>query len=171
MKKYDNNEPFVKADKYGRDKVCEKLKTIFNEKLTDVDVFYNQEDESRSDIIVSGWKNEKIFTYIIECKDRKFEHTKFDNDNINEDDRGYIIEEKKKKYLLDQIQYNFIPLYVNSFSDDYMVIWNFKKINWDECGKTGDKTFKEKTVVDSEKYIDNKQTLKLSQAQWIGKLN
>ena len=89
---------------------------------------------------------------------------------MKDEERGYIIEQHKKEYLINQTQYGYTPLYVNSFSDDYVVVWNLNKVDWSNCSTTGEKTFKEKTVVDSEKYVDNKQTLKLEQAQWMGKL-
>lgn len=155
---------FSKADKYGRDKVKDRLLSLFSDYLSNVDLYYCEDDTSRSDIFVSGWSNnDKLITYCIECKDRKFEHKKYEEE-------GYIIEQPKKEYLITQSQYGMIPLYVNSFSDNYMVIWNLNKINWDDCGKTGEKTFETTTVKKGKLYQDNKQTLKLKQAQWIGSI-
>lgn len=154
---------FSKADKYGRDKVKDRLLSLFSNYLSNVDLYYCEDDTSRSDIFVSGWtNNDKLITYCIECKDRKFEHTKYEE--------GYIIEQPKKEYLITQSRYGMIPLYVNSFSDNYMAVWNLNKINWDDCGTTGEKTFETTTVKKGKLYQDNKQTLKLEQAQWIGSI-
>lgn len=162
---------FQKADNYGRDKVITTLVTVLTPYLNNIEVTYTGiKDKEDIFIIGNNKKTNNIIKYCIECKDRKFEHTKYDNDEMKDEERGYIIEQHKKEYLITQSQYGMIPLYVNSFSDDYMVVWNLNKVDWDNCSTTGDKTFKEKTVVDSEKYVDNKQTLKLEQAQWIGKL-
>ena len=162
---------FQKADNYGRDKVINTLVKLLTPYLNNIEIIYTGiKDKEDIFIIGNNKKKNNIIKYCIECKDRKFEHTKYDNDEMEDEERGYIIEQHKKEYLISQSQLGYIPLYVNSFSDNYMVVWNLKKINWDECSTTGDKTFKEKTVVDSEKYVDNKQTLKLEQAQWIGKL-
>ena len=162
---------FQKADNYGRDKVITTLVTVLTPYLDNIEVTYTGiKDKEDIFIIGNNKKTNNIIKYCIECKDRKFEHTKYDNDEMKDEERGYIIEQHKKEYLITQSQYGMIPLYVNSFSDDYVVVWNLNKVDWDNCSTTGDKTFKEKTVVDSEKYVDNKQTLKLEQAQWIGKL-
>ena len=162
---------FQKADNYGRDKVITTLVTVLTPYLDNIEVTYTGiKDKEDIFIIGNNKKTNNIIKYCIECKDRKFEHTKYDNDEMKDEERGYIIEQHKKEYLITQSQYGMIPLYVNSFSDDYVVVWNLNKVDWDNCSTTGEKTFKEKTVVDSEKYIDNKQTLKLEQAQWIGKL-
>lgn len=162
---------FSKADKYGRDKVKDRLLSLFENNLNNVDLYYCEDDTSRSDIFVSGWSNnDKLITYCIECKDRKFEHTKYDNDKMEDEERGYIIEQPKKEYLITQSQYGMIPLYVNSFSDNYMAVWNLNKINWDNSGTTGEKTFETTTVKKGKLYQDNKQTLKLEQAQWTGSI-
>lgn len=162
---------FQKADNYGRDKVITTLVTVLTPYLDNIEVTYTGiKDKEDIFIIGNNKKTNNIIKYCIECKDRKFEHTKYDNDEMKDEERGYIIEQHKKEYLITQSQYGMIPLYVNSFSDDYVVVWNLNKVDWDNCSTTGNKTFKEKTVVDSEKYVDNKQTLKLEQAQWIGKL-
>lgn len=162
---------FQKADNYGRDKVITTLVTVLTPYLDNIEVTYTGiKDKEDIFIIGNNKKTNNIIKYCIECKDRKFEHTKYDNDEMKDEERGYIIEQHKKEYLITQSQYGMIPLYVNSFSDDYVVVWNLNKVDWSNCSTTGEKTFKEKTVVDSEKYVDNKQTLKLEQAQWIGKL-
>jgi hypothetical protein len=92
-------------------------------------------------------------------------HTKYAED-------GYIIEDHKVKELLKASEKGYKPIYLNSFSDDYIVVWNLNNIDFTKCGETGEKQFHRTTVLknDFDLYSKNKITLKNSQSEWIGKM-
>ena len=110
-------------------------------------------------------KSGKEVYYAIECKDRKMSHTKYQ-------DSGYIIEDHKMKELMKAANKGYRPLYLNSFNDGYIIIWNINKIDLNECGETGEKRFHRTTVKKSNNdlYSKNKITLKNKQAEWIGRI-
>ena len=92
-------------------------------------------------------------------------HTKYQ-------DSGYIIEDKKIKELMKAANKGYRPLYLNSFNDDYIIIWNLNNIDFGECGETGEIEFFKTEVTRGQtgKEKKNKTTLKNSQAVCITKM-
>ena len=60
------------------------------------------------------------------------------------------------------------PLYLNSFDDGWLIIWDLSKNN--QIEKLGEKVYNKYTVVESEKYIENKNSLKVSDAICITRM-
>lgn len=157
-------DKFAEADNYGQCKVIPTIKGIFSACTLTIDQHFD--DKNSIDIYITATtKNQKEIYYAIECKDRKMSHTKYAED-------GYIIEDHKVKELLKASEKGYRPIYLNSFSDDYIVVWNLDKIDFSKCGETGEKQFHRTTVMknDFDLYSKNKITLKNSQSEWIGKI-
>lgn len=156
---------FNEADCYGQTKIMPTLRAMFSG-ATSLQVEQHFNDTNSIDIYVTATtKNNKEVWYAIECKDRKMTHTKYK-------DEGYIIEDWKVKELLKAHKDGYKPIYLNSFSDNYIICWDLSKIDFEECGKTGEKTFHKTTVMKSndDLYKKNKITLKNSQSVWLGKM-
>ena len=156
---------FNEADKYGQNKVLPTIKMLFSG-ATDLNIEQHFNDTSSIDIYMTATtKDSREHYYAIECKDRKMLHTKYADD-------GYIIEDWKVKELMREYKNGYVPIYLNSFTDDYIICWDVSKIDFDECGETGAKQFHRTTVMknDNDLYVKNKITLKNKQAVWIGKI-
>lgn len=157
-------DKFAEADNFGQTKILPTLKQMFSACTLTIDQHFD--DKNSIDIYITATtKNNKEVWYAIECKDRKMSHTKYENE-------GYIIEDWKVKELLNASSKGYKPIYLNSFSDDYIVVWNLDKIDFSKCGETGLKQFHRTTVMknDFDLYSKNKITLKNSQSEWIGKI-
>ena len=155
---------FNDADKYGQDKVMNTITTLLSGCTLQIEQHFN--DTNPIDIYITATtKSRKEVYYAIECKDRKMPHTKYQ-------DSGYIIEDHKMKELMKAANKGYRPLYLNSFNDGYVIIWNLNKIDLNECGETGEKQFHRTTVKKSNNdlYTKNKITLKNNQAEWIGQI-
>lgn len=155
---------FHQADKKGQKKVVDTIKVLFSGCTLTIDEHI--EDSGYIDIYITATTATKnSITYAIEAKDRNMPHTKYAED-------GYILEDWKKKKLEEASKQGYRPLYINTFSDNKMIVWNLNKIDFSKCGETGLKTFHKTTVLKSndDLYSKNKITLKNSQAQWIGQI-
>ena len=155
---------FDKADYEGQDKVIPTLEAIFSG-CTDLNIVQHYDDKCGVDLHMTATTENTEAYYAIECKDRKMEHTRYADD-------GYIIEDKKIRSLMAEHKKGYKPIFLNSFSDGHIVIWDLSKIDFDECGCTGERTFfrTEVTRGNSGIEVKNKITLKNSQAVWIGKM-
>ena len=156
---------FNEADCYGQTKIMPTLKAMFSG-ATSLQVEQHFNDTNSIDIYVTATtKNHKEIWYAIECKDRKMTHTRYAED-------GYIIEDWKVKELLKAHKDGYKPIYLNSFSDNYIICWDLSKIDFSKCGETGEKQFHKTTVMknDNDLYTKNKITLKNSQSVWLGKM-
>lgn len=155
---------FNKADFEGQSKVIPTLKNLFSGCTLNIEQHYNTKNPV--DIYITATtKNNTEHYYAIECKHRNFAHTKFEK-------YGYIIEHHKVKELMKESQRGYKPIYLNSFNDGYMLIWNLEEIDFNECGETGELTFKKTTVLKDETrtYKLNKITLMKNQCVWRGKM-
>ena len=155
---------FDEADYFGQKKILPTLKQMFSGCTLQIDQHFD--DKNSVDIYITATtKNNKEVWYAIECKDRKMTHNKYK-------DEGYIIEDWKVKELLNASSKGYRPIYLNSFSDDYIVVWNLNNIDFSKCGETGEKQFHRTTVMknDFDLYSKNKITLKNSQAECIIKM-
>ena len=155
---------FDYADKKGQSRILPTIKALFSGCTLQIEQHYD--DKNPIDIYITATtKNNKEVWYAIELKDRKMPHTKYQYD-------GYIIEDHKIKELMNAANKGYRPLYLNSFNDDYVIIWNLNNIDLNECGETGEIEFfkTEVTRGQSGKEKKNKTTLKNSQAVCITKM-
>ena len=155
---------FDSTDMHGQSRILPTIKALFSGCTLQIEQHY--EDKGGVDIYITATtKSGKEVLYAIECKDRKMSHTKYQ-------DSGYIIEDHKMKELMKAANKGYRPLYLNSFNDDYVIIWNLNNIDLNECGETGEKQFHRTTVKKSNNdiYTKNKITLKNKQAEWIGRI-
>lgn len=155
---------FNDADKYGQSRILPTIKALFSGCTLQIEQHFD--DKNPIDIYITATtKSGKEVYYAIESKDRKMSHTKYQYD-------GYIIEDKKIKELMKAANKGYRPLYLNSFNDDYVIIWNLNNIDFGECGETGEIEFfkTEVTRGQSGKEKKNKTTLKNSQAVYIAKM-
>ena len=155
---------FAYADKQGQSRILPTIKALFSGCTLQIEQHY--EDKGCIDMYLTATtKNNKEVWYAIEFKDRKMSHTKYQYD-------GYIIEDKKIKSLLKAANKGYRPIYINSFSDNYLIWWELSKLDFGECGETGEIEFfkTEVTRGQSGKEKKNKTTLKNSQAVCITKM-
>ena len=155
---------FNDADKYGQDKVMNTITTLLSGCTLNIERHFD--DTNPIDVYITATtKSGKEVYYAIECKDRKMAHTKYQ-------DEGYIIENHKMKELMKAANKGYRPLYLNSFNDDYIIIWNLNNIDLTECGETGEIEFFKTEVTRGQtgKEKKNKTTLKNSQAVCIAKM-
>ena len=155
---------FNDADKYGQDKVMNTITTLLSGCTLQIEQHFN--DTNPIDIYITATtKSGKEVWYAIECKDRKMNHTKYQYD-------GYIIEDKKIKSLLKAHKMGYRPIYLNSFNDNYIICWDLSKLDFGECGETGEIEFFKTEVTRGQtgKEKKNKTTLKNSQAVCITKM-
>ena len=157
-----NDYLFHNADKAGQAKVIPTLKNIFSAFTLTIDA--HTDDYGGIDLYFTATTtNGHQYIYCAECKDRVMPHYTFGEE-------GYILEQHKKKKLEKASEQGYKPLYINTFTDNKMIVWDLSKINYNECGTTGNKTFHNTTVTknDNELHQANKLTLKNCQAVWIG---
>lgn len=157
-------DKFNDADMHGQDRILPTLKAVFSGCTLNIERHFD--DKNPIDIYVTATtKSGKEVLYAIECKDRKMTHTKYKDD-------GYIIEDKKINELMKAANKGYRPLYLNSFNDDYVIIWNLNNIDFGECGETGEIEFFKTEVTRGQtgKEKKNKTTLKNSQAVYIAKM-
>lgn len=155
---------FDSTDMHGQSRILPTIKALFSGCTLNIERHFD--DKNPIDIYVTATtKSGKEVYYAIECKDRKMTHTKYKDD-------GYIIEDKKIKELMKAANKGYRPLYLNSFNDDYIIIWNLNKLDFTECGETGEIEFFKTEVTRGQtgKEKKNKTTLKNSQAVYIAKM-
>lgn len=155
---------FNRADFEGQSKVLPTLKLLFSGCTLNIEQHFNTKNPIDIFITATTQNNVEHF-YAIECKHRHFAHTKFEK-------YGYIIEQHKVRDLMRVAKKGYKPIYLNSFDDGMMMVWNLNELNFDECGETGEMTFKRTTVVENETRTEtlNKITLMKEQTVWMGKM-
>lgn len=162
----NNNYLYYNADKRGQAKVIPVLQQIFSGCTLTIEPHY--EDGSPIDIYMTAVTlSNKVITYAMECKDREYKHnTKFFLEE------GYILEKKKEQRLKDASAKGYKPIYINTFADDVIIVWNLNKIDFSQCGETGNKQWHKATVIhqDGDLYEENKKTVRYEQKQWMGKI-
>ena len=155
---------FDSTDMHGQSRILPTLKAVFSGCTLQIEQHFD--DKNPIDIYVTATtKSGKEVLYAIECKNRKMTHTKYKDD-------GYIIEEKKIKSLLAAHKMGYRPIYLNSFTDNYIICWDLSKLDFGECGETGEIEFFKTEVTRGQtgKEKKNKTTLKNSQAVYIAKM-
>ena len=139
---------FNEIDKKGQTKVVDQLTKIFSAYTLTIDQHYI--DSSTVDIYVTAsTSNNKEYYYVIEAKDRKYNHNQFNS---------WIIEDDKKNELL--LKTNYKPLYINTFQDNWIGVWDLSQIKFENL-QVEKKWLPKNTVIDKGKkykdvyYLDN----------------
>ena len=141
---------FNDADKYGQSRILPTIKALFSGCTLQIEQHFD--DTNPIDIYLTATtKSGKEVLYSIECKDRKMTHT---------------------KSLLKAHKMGYRPIYLNSFNDNYIICWDLSKLDFGECGETGEIEFFKTEVTRGQtgKEKKNKTTLKNSQAVCITKM-
>lgn len=115
-------DKFQKVDEYGQGKVIEQLVKIFNGKSLEFDQHFI--DKSTVDIEMKVTTNNNMYNYVIEAKDRYYNHDAFGGE--------WLIEKKKYDELMKRKGKCY---YANTFYDDYLVVWNLNELDITELRK------------------------------------
>lgn len=137
---------FAAADKKGQAKLVDQLNKIFSGQTITIDQHYI--DKETVDIYMTATTKSNIsYFYVFETKDRKFDHNKYGDCMLDVKKYEELIKRKGK----------YKPMYVHTFQDDWLSIWDISKI---DISKYEPKTISRKryTVVNSDK-IDRKSYL------------
>ena len=150
---------FNKADREGQEKVIPTLRKIFSG-ATDLIIEQHIEDNGKIDILVTATtSNNNEHWYAIECKDRWFESRKYNE---------MMLETYKYKALLDAKEKGYKPLYVNTFEDNVLMIWDVGDIT--AFAPDGERYCGRATVEDRGKVMKTCKFLKTDKAIWKGKI-
>ena len=109
-------DKYAKTDAIGQGKVMPKLKELFSGFTTTFEQHY--EDKGTVDIFFTASTQNESVRYAVECKDRYYKHTDFDE---------WMIEKKKYKTLQLAKDEGYRPIYVNTYTDNWIDIWNLDK--------------------------------------------
>lgn len=104
------------ADEKGQSKVLPILNDIFSGCTVTVEQHYA--DKSPIDLYVTVTNELSENKYAIECKDRQYNSTAFNE---------WMIEPRKYQRLLEAKEQGYIPLYFNTFSDNQYKVWDISK--------------------------------------------
>ena len=115
---------FQKLDTYGQSKVINELNEIF----TKYQMNYDQHiiDKGRVDLFFTASTVDNHYMYASECKDRWYNHVKFNE---------WMIEIDKYNELMNNVDKGYKPLYINTFEDNWLIIWDLSKIDISEIKK------------------------------------
>lgn len=110
-------DKFTEKDMQGQEKVVDQLHKIFKNQTLTVEQHYL--DKSTVDICVTATTQSDIsYEYIFEAKDRDYDHTRFNT---------IILEIPKYESLMKRSDEGK-PMYVHTFSDDWITIWDVSKL-------------------------------------------
>ena len=148
---------FNSVDAYGQEKVIKVLKDIFSR--NNPRFIQHIEDNGRVDIeMYVTDKNGNEVKYAIECKDRYMPDWRYNS---------YIIEDGKIDALTTYSADGYKPLYINTFSNDMMYVWDISNIEYDMIYG---KEYHYKTVEESGTYRKDKKMVRKEDAVWVGKM-
>ena len=153
-----NSSRFNQADREGQEKVIPTLEKIFSG-ATDLIIEQHIEDNGKIDILMTATTSNNEHWYAIECKDRWFESRKYND---------MMIETYKYKALLDAKEKGYKPLFINTFKDDVMMIWDVGDMT--AFAPDGIKYCKKTTVEDNGKVNKKCKFLWTDKAIWKGKI-
>lgn len=150
---------FNEYDKYGRSKVIRWINETYPERYK---LDPKQGEYDRTDIDATGYTKSSEVWYKIECKDRWYPHTDFGGE--------WVIEDKKIKELRDGFRKG---VYINTFSDDYIVVWDISSMSDEEIKNlpVKESNWKRTTVEDNGRVKKVKKLLPLSKAKIIAKMS
>ena len=134
-------DKFSAADLQGQEKVVNQLKKIFKNQTLTIEQHYS--DCETVDIYVTATTKTNVsYLYVFETKDRNFDHNKY-GDCMLDEEKLIEIRKREGKYK---------PMYVHTFSDDWISIWDISKIDFSKYQPKPIKRRK-RTVVPSEKIV------------------
>ena len=108
---------FQIVDQYGQEKVINQLTKIFAGNKLDFDQHYIDKSTVDIDMYVTTPQG-KQYCYCLEAKDRTYTHTAFGGE--------WLLEESKYKELIAKDGKCF---YVNTFSDNWLAVWDLRNID------------------------------------------
>ena len=145
-------DKFQTYDKAGQIKVVEQLQKIFSAHTLNIEQHF--EDKCSIDIYVTATtKTGKERYYAIEAKDRDYTHSSYD---------VWFLEQHKYTTLMSEAG-KYSPLYINTFKDNWMVVWDLSKIDWSNV-ETSTRTLSKTTVIDKGKQQKMVYMLPVNQA-------
>lgn len=115
-------DKFTKADQVGQEKLVNQLNKIFSNCTLTIDQHYI--DKETVDVYTTATTVSNVsYLYVFEAKDRTYKHNaKFITDE------GVILEIPKYKELMARKD-EYKPMYVHTFSDDWISIWDVSKLD------------------------------------------
>lgn len=142
---------FQSTDEYGQSKVVKQLQQIFSACTLTIDQHYD--DNNVVDIFFTATtSNGTQYKYAAECKDRYYNHTYSDD---------WFIEVKKFNNLLKASENGYKPLYINTYKDNWINIWDISK-----CEVVAENRYLKKTTVTNNGKV-NKAIYKLNSADVV----
>lgn len=127
------------ADRVGQQKVINELIKLFSGATLNIQQHWV--DGATIDIAITATTKNNEYYYIIEGKDRNYNHDSFNGE--------WFLEKDKYESMMEYRRNNKV-LYINTFKDNYMVVWDITKINLDNI-KKGTKNLPKCTMYPSEK--------------------
>lgn len=112
---------FQIKDKKGQNKAIEQLVKILSGATLNIEQHYI--DKATVDIMITATTKNCERYYAIEAKDREYNSSKYND---------WFLELHKKNELLKKYGYGYTPLYLNTFPDNKIIIWDLSKIDWDK---------------------------------------
>lgn len=110
---------YQKADEKGQSKVLNQLEKIFSGYSYDITQHYVDNNTVDIDMSITGKTENNVYKYYLEAKDRNYTHTSFGGE--------WFLEENKLNELLAREGKSF---YVNTFSDDWLIIWDLRNLDY-----------------------------------------
>lgn len=110
---------FENAEIKGQHKLVNQLYKIFSGCTLTIDQHTN--DCETVDIYVTATtKSNNSYLYVFETKDRNFDHNKY----------GDCMLDVQKLEQIKKRGYKYKPMYVHTFTDDWLSIWDISKIDF-----------------------------------------
>ena len=145
-------DKFDYADEKGQEKVIEQLNKIFSNCTVEYEQHFDDKNGIDIYFTVTTPKG-KEYKYAAECKDRVYEHTFTDK---------WILEKKKYEDLIEASEQGYKPLYINTYTDDWMNVWDVSKCT---VSTTNDWILPSTTVIN--KGYKTKKTLLLDEKEAV----
>lgn len=109
---------YNERDSKGQEKVVPILEDLFSG--CTINLEQHIEDSGEIDIFMTATtKNNREYYYAIECKDREYRLSDFDD---------WIIETRKYRALKQASIRGYRPIYINTFPDGEYLIWNLNLV-------------------------------------------
>jgi hypothetical protein len=108
---------FTKKDQEGQEKLVNQLQLILSA-CTDLTIEQHYIDKCTVDVFVTATTKSSAACYAFEAKDRTYSHNRFDE---------IILEIPKYESLMERCV-THKPMYVHTFSDDWLIIWDLSKL-------------------------------------------
>lgn len=146
---------FQEVDQYGQELVISQLEKIFSGQTLTFD--QHIDDKGAVDIFFTATTtNGNQYTYAVECKDRHYSHNYSDE---------WFIEVHKYEDLMSTTERGDRPLYINTYKDKWINVWDLSKVTL----KEEERELSKASVVDRGKSKRKVYTLQTSQCVYSHK--